>query len=389
MYDYFIYYASSNIVGVIIFGIMLAHDRLGVDRQEKQLKYDQVLIAFMLYFISDALWSGVDSGVFPVNRLSVLLTNFSNFLISTFITYSWIRYVMAVEQVPGRNSMKTRLLLYMPVFISVIILIITYLANPGILIDENMKTTGVFDIFFVSMPYIYLVAVIIYAMKKAIREDDPIEKKKHLAVSFFPMMVVVGGLTQILVMPTLPCFCFGCTIFMLIFFIKSLDDQVSTDPLTKLNNRGQLARYVSQENNLRIEGRLTYVIMIDINFFKKINDTYGHAEGDKALVILSQALVQSVRGSNMPIFLGRFGGDEFVIIAHPVTASEIEELKLSIRKNVADKCHKEKKEYILSIGIGCDMLLEGNDSFHKCMQRADDRLYEDKEEFKKNITQLS
>ena len=58
MSDYFIYYASTNIVGAIIFGIMLIHDCLGVDRQEKQIKYDHSLIAFMLYFISDAIWAG-------------------------------------------------------------------------------------------------------------------------------------------------------------------------------------------------------------------------------------------------------------------------------------------------------------------------------------------
>ena len=87
MIDYFIYYASSNIVGVLIFGVMLAHDRLSVDRQEKQLKYDQVLIAFMLYFLSDAIWSGVDAGVLPVNRFSVLATNFSNFLLYQQLQY--------------------------------------------------------------------------------------------------------------------------------------------------------------------------------------------------------------------------------------------------------------------------------------------------------------
>jgi diguanylate cyclase (GGDEF)-like protein len=171
---------------------------------------------------------------------------------------------------------------------------------------------------------------------------------------------------------------------MLIFFIQSLDDQVSTDPLTKLNNRGQLTRYVAQENNLRIEGRQTYVIMIDINFFKKINDTFGHAEGDKALILLSQALMQSVRHRNMPMFLGRFGGDEFVIIAHPVNESEIEDLKRDIRENVVEKCRKEKREYTLSIGIGYDRLIDENDSFQKCMQRADSKLYEDKERCKKN-----
>jgi len=382
MREYFMYYASSNVVGIIIFGIMLGHDRLGLDRQEKQLKYDQVLVAFMLYFLSDAIWAGVDSGMFPVNRFTVLGTNFANFLISALITYTWIRYVMVVEQVPNRNSLLVKHLLVIPVFISVVVMVVTYLINPGILIDENMKTTGLFDFLFVCMPYIYLVVVIFYAIKKAIHENDPIERRKHMYVGFVPVMVIAGGLMQILFMPTLPFFCFGCTVTMLIFFIQSLNDQVSTDPLTKLNNRGQLTRYISQESNLKIDGRLTYVIMIDINYFKQINDTYGHAEGDKALILLSQALMQSVRQRSMPMFLGRFGGDEFIIIAHPVNENEISELKQNIRENIAEKCRKEKKEYILSIGIGCERLTD-DETFQKCMQRADERLYEDKERCKK------
>ncbi len=385
MSDYFIYYTSSNIVGVIIFGIMLAHDRLGVDKQEKQLKYDNVLIAFMLYFISDSVWAGVDSGLFPVNKFTVLGTNFFNFFLTSFITYTWIRYVMAVEQVPGRDRIGVRLVLGFPVMIAVLVPVIIYLINPAILIDENMKTTGLFDVFFVSIPYIYLICAIIYALRKALHENDPIEKKKHLYIGFFPLMVVVGGLMQILLMPTLPCFCYGCTVFMLIFFIQSIEDQVSTDPLTKLNNRAQLARYVSQGSNLWIEGRQTYIIMMDINYFKKINDTYGHSEGDKALIILSGALVQAVRSRNMPMFLGRYGGDEFIIIAHPFEEKEIEALKQSIRENVVSRCRKEKKEYTLSVGIGYERLMEKDDSFQKCIQRADEKLYLDKEKCKKEI----
>lgn len=385
MSEYFIYYSSSNIVGAIIFGIMLGHDLLGVDRQEKQIRYDNVLIAFMLYFISDSIWAGVDSGTLPVNTLTVLGTNFFNFVLSSYITYTWIRYVMAVEKVRNRDSLLVRHLLVMPIFLSIVAMVIIYFINPRILIDENMKTTGLFDLLFVSVPYIILVVVIIYALKKAIHENDPLEKKKHLYVGFFPLMVVIGGLMQILIMPTLPCFCFGCTVFMLIFFIQSLDDTVSTDPLTKLNNRGQLTRYVSQESNLRIEGRETFIIMMDINFFKKINDTYGHSEGDKALIMLANALVQSVRSHSMPMFLARYGGDEFIIIAHPHEESEIDKLKSTIRENLIQICEKEKKDYVLSIGIGCEKLDGNNDSFAKCMMRADEKLYEDKEKSKKEI----
>ena len=54
---YFVYYASINIVGAIIFSILLIHDYSRVDRQEKQVKYDRALVAFLLYFISPLIIS--------------------------------------------------------------------------------------------------------------------------------------------------------------------------------------------------------------------------------------------------------------------------------------------------------------------------------------------
>lgn len=384
MSAYFIYYASANLLGIVIFGIMLAHDRISIDKQEKQLKYDNALIAFMCYFLSDAIWSGVDAGILPVNAFTVLSTDFANFVIMTAITYTWLRYVMTLEQVPNRNKPMTRALLLCPFVISVITLIITYLVAPRLLIDENLKTTGIFDAFLVCVPYIYIITVIIYSLKKAKGEENPAEKRKHLYVGFFPVLVVAGGLAQMILMPALPIFCYSSTILMLIFFIVSIDGQVSTDPLTRLNNRGQLARYVAQDGNLRMEGRNTYVVMIDVNDFKKINDTYGHAEGDVALLIIAQSLRNVVRSQNMPMFLGRFGGDEFVMIAHPIKEEELKELILMIRENIRTRCKNEEKPYVLSIGVGYDELLGGQDTFQKCMQRADNKLYLDKEYCKLN-----
>lgn len=384
MGEYFIYYASINLVGAIIFGIMFAHDRFSIDRQEKQLKYDNVLIAFLGYFISDALWAGVDSGVFPVNDFTALSTNLLNFVFMTAIIYLWLRFVMAVEQIENRNSTVTRVIYSLPFVASAIFLIGTYLVSPRLLITENFKTTRLYDVFLVSVPYIYLIAVIIYAMKKAIQEKNSVMKRKHLYIGFFPIMVVAGGLMQMILMPALPIFCFSSTIFMLIFYIQSMESQISTDPLTALNNRGQLARYVAQNSNLRMEGRKTYVLMIDVNDFKKINDNYGHAEGDCALVIISEALRKTVKAFSIPIFLGRYGGDEFILIAHPVNKEEVESMVESIRENVRAKCEHDKKPYILSVGVGVDELLGEQDTFTKCMQRADSKLYLDKEYCKLN-----
>ncbi len=382
MSEYFIYYASINIVGAVIFGIMLANDYIGLDRQEKQLKYDHALIAFILYFLSDAIWAGVDAGVFPVNQFTVITTTFLNFVIMTLIIYTWLCYVLAVEQIPNRNSMTMRIILALPLILSMVGLILTYLISPRLLIDENLKNTAAFDAFLVAVPYIYLIAIIVYTIKKARSEENIIEKKKHIYIGLFPIMTVIGGLLQMILMPALPIFCFSSTILMVIFYIKSIDTQISKDPLTNLNNRGQLARYVSQKSNLLIEGRTTYVVMIDVNDFKNVNDTYGHAEGDSALVIIAKALLKAVKSRTIPLFLGRYGGDEFVLIAHPVKEEELTELLDHVRDNIFSMCKSENKPYLLTIGIGYDEMLGEEDTFQKCMQRADDKLYINKEYIK-------
>ena len=170
MSDYFIYYSSINLVGFIIFGIMLAHDRIGIDRQEKQLKYDRTLMAFMAYFLTDSVWCAVDSELLPNNTVTVLLTSFANYVVMTAITYTWLQYVMALEQLPKRNKPISQVAIITPFLVSVAVLIVTYVVAPGALIDEQLKTKPAFDVFLVCVPYIYIVAVIIYVAKKAIKE---------------------------------------------------------------------------------------------------------------------------------------------------------------------------------------------------------------------------
>ena len=379
MPDYFIYYASINLVGALFFGIMLHHDHTSIDKQEKQIKYDHALLAFFMYFVSDAIWSGVDSGVFPVSTVTVMITTFSNFVLMTVITYRWLLYVMAEEQIPGRNRLAIKHALIFPLFVSGVALIVVYIVSPELLISPEYKSTRVFDAFICIIPYIYIIAVLVYTIRKSIGEKNPLEKKKHLYIGGFPIMVTVGGFLQMALMPELPIFCFSSTILMLIFYIKSMDSRISTDPLTNLNNRGQLLRYISQEGNLFTEGRSTFIVMIDINDFKLINDTYGHSEGDAALVLLSGAITSVIRNHHMPIFLARYGGDEFILIVRPADESEMDKLISDIREGIIKKCESENKPYRMSVGIGIDKLVRSEaDAFAKSLKRADDKMYENK-----------
>ena len=84
----------------------------------------------------------------------------------------------------------------------------------------------------------------------------------------------------------------------------------------------------------------------------------------------------------MPVFLGRYGGDEFIIIVHPQNKDEMEPFIQEFRIELENECQKNNTEFMLSIGIGYDELMEEPDTFQKCMQRADEKLYKDKRDIK-------
>ena len=381
---YFIYYISANIVGAVVFGVMLAHDLFSVDRQEKQVKYDRVLVAFILYFISDSLWAGVDSGVLPVNLFTAAATDFLNYINMILIMYTWLDYVMAVEQAPHRNRKINKFAVLFPFLVATAVLVITFMIVPWALIDSEFKVTPLFYGFMLTVPYIYLIAEIVYTMRRALQEENHVDRRKHIYIGMLPVLIVAGGLFQTIAMPELPTFCFTSIIIMTMFYIQSMDVQISTDPLTRLNNRGQIMRYVSQVSNLRIEGRPTFVVMIDINDFKKINDRYGHAEGDSALVMTSDALVEVIKSTDFPVFLGRYGGDEFVLIVYPSREEELKSMLAEIREILDRKCKAAEKPYKLTVAIGYDELLGEQDTFQKCLQRADNKLYLNKDYMKVN-----
>ena len=167
------------------------------------------------------------------------------------------------------------------------------------------------------------------------------------------------------------------------FYIRSVQDQVSLDPLTGLNNRGQLTRYFSQRGNHRTEDRRTVVAMMDVDRFKSINDTFGHAEGDHALVLIAEALRKAVSALSVPSFLCRYGGDEFTLILHPELQAEPRRLISDFRKTLDELLRGAGTPYPLAVSLGYDEFHTNQDSLQSCIQRADRKLYQDKAERRK------
>ena len=383
MYRFSLFYIEANIVCVIVFAILLLHNYFNIDRQEKQIKFDHVLIAFILYFLVDCLWAAIVDGLIPKTRSWMVFLCFLIYVSMAATMYYWLEFVMAYEQVPHRNRRINKFAVLFPFIVSTLAMILNFIIAPEVILDVNNDTLPAYNIYLVTVPYIYMGAILFYTLRKAHAEESMREKRKHIFIGIFPLMVIAGGLVQMM-HPYIPIYCFTVLVLMLLFYIQSIELRISMDPLTNLNNRGQLTRYVSQESNLHMEGRETVLMMIDIDRFKEINDTYGHAEGDKALVHVSNALKRAVNKHSMPTFLGRYGGDEFILIIHPSDPSETNELIEEIREEIARDT--EGLPYPVGVSIGCDTLQSEETTIQNCMRRADDNLYLDKKERKNHAS---
>ena len=156
-----------------------------------------------------------------------------------------------------------------------------------------------------------------------------------------------------------------------------LEKNARTDPLTKLYNRKhleeQIPKITSQANRTNTDFG---VLMLDIDHFKMVNDTYGHDVGDVAIKIVAQTLIENTRESDIVI---RFGGEEFIVLLHNCNENNIKNVAEKIRLAFLEKEIPAGNSTIKkTMSIGTAMFPKDSKDLETCIKYADLALYEAK-----------
>jgi diguanylate cyclase len=154
--------------------------------------------------------------------------------------------------------------------------------------------------------------------------------------------------------------------------VKNLEVASTLDPLTKTYNRYALTKHF---NELLSKERYTnelFILMLDIDNFKKINDHFGHIAGDKILIFLSKLLKKALRDGDK---VYRFGGEEFLIL---LNRTDVEGAQL-IAERLLTLCRQNKPLYqneqiSVTISLGLTQLHD-EDTMDSLIQRSDNALY--------------
>ena len=175
------------------------------------------------------------------------------------------------------------------------------------------------------------------------------------------------------------------------FFRNQLKDTVDelevlyqTDMLTGLyNRRGYYRFFESYYEECRNAGTELAVFLIDMNGMKKINDRYGHAEGDFCLCTIAEAMQKSAKQEEICV---RTGGDEFVVLAKNYDHSKEQQFVRNVKEYIAQALRRSGKSYQFTVSIGCcrnvpdpDETVSIQSEAEQYLRNADQAMYEEKQ----------
>ena len=159
-----------------------------------------------------------------------------------------------------------------------------------------------------------------------------------------------------------------------------LSVQANIDSLTGLLNRRKIMKVLGEVYATALDkDQYLSVLMLDVDHFKKLNDTHGHLFGDQCLVEVANTIQGSVRQNTD--YVGRFGGEEFLVLLSNVSPELTQNIAEKIRKNIANSAVPLKDEVIqltATIGYACVRAKEV-DKISSLISMADKALYTGKE----------
>ena len=357
------------IINTFKFGVSSLRDSLSDRHHSKDFIYarseylrSKALILGLVFLVLLPFWTVLDWYMLPIENKNVLYIARGIMLVllvgllilSKFSTEQILKSRLAVGAIIATPALfYLFILFYLPPATP---LLIGYSFIPYMLIA--MLSIFPFTLIESILMGLVLIGLHVYAL--------------YIAESLFTL----SGLQDLWLLAAILCIAITSNYFQLGLMLR-LYREATHDPLTGLLNRGALMRTIEQLQS-DTEKKSYAVMMMDLDFFKRINDTYGHIFGDEVLRNFTKTLSGTVSAKDI---VARYGGEEFIAILVGTNKDQAmqmaEKIRANTEKSTMDHPEFGKVNYTVSIGLA---MLEDGQSFEQAAKKADDRLYEAKQQ---------
>ena len=359
-----------NIFCMVINGILLFKSVRSIDRRQSHMLYVHMLGALGVFLVFDFLWGMINDGLPVSSRAFGALVNYGYFISLGVSAFLWFSFAESLFGSSITQKPKLWLCTALPLVVLIALVLLSPFTGVFFILDEHghyvdspaLHLRQEFLLFF----YVGIAAV--RALYKAFQKENYARRRRLLVIVWFSLPVFLVGMLQEHGMPVL---CLGTTLSSLLVYMSTQETLISLDPLTGMNNRSQLLNYLSRR--MRAPQEL-YLLILDVDHFKQINDRFGHVEGDRALVAVANALRRVC--ARFGCFGARDGGDEFVLVYEPGDAA-VTEINYAVHTELeAENQRLGARGYRIDVSIGCARYDERFTDIPSFIAEADQQLYQ-------------
>lgn len=374
-----ILYCTLNIFCLSILILILLQIIKSKDRRASQIVYSWFIISSVILCGSDLLWGVVDSSFFWQISDSVDFLVNSIYHIFTLVTaYMWYLYSESEMETRTTTTKKGLIVSLVPLVIGVSLVVCSYWHNLVFFIDNNgVYQRGSLYIVHIFICFFYILLTSVKAFVRSFHKENYLKRARYRTLAYFCIFPLIYGIFQIMLVGS-PMLSAGVTFAAIQVYVRSRQELISVDPLTKLNNRAEMERYIDHKMRNRSTSKDLYLFIMDMDDFKKINDKYGHIEGDEAIVIAANAIRSAIGKASLHAF--RYGGDEFVVSGEVKSDFNPDEFCELINEKLSEETTKREKEYSLHMSAGYIKHTPEFKNIAEFIDSADEYLYKKKSE---------
>ena len=375
---YSVLYLQINLFAVVLL-LMIRFKTLGLSKMVAQRIFSTTLDTMMVFFASDTIWVLVEEHFIPHTDVLCMASKDIYFLSTAVVCYFWFVYFEYLQESPFAKNRKRMWLSSVFIWIQAILIFVNHFTKMLYYVDaDEVYHRGPLFLLLYLFSYIYIFFTCLRAFIGLFKKDQKHKRPLLIRLALFPLAPATGGIIQFLV-PRIPVVSSTLALATLLMYMDSVEEMVSVDPLTRLNNRKSVTFHYEQLTKNNEDHIPIYLLLIDANYFKGINDTYGHMEGDAALIRIADAMRKACGILKRRANIARFGGDEFLIMVKEESTDKIQALEEEIARKLAELNKAAEAPYDLTVSIGVAHT-DGRTpiSLKDLAQKADENLYEQK-----------
>jgi len=370
-------YVELNVVGMITLLLLLRNIRHSEIKEHPidQLLFNMVMWTILFIFLFDTgMWlsDGKKEGIFYViNYLSATMY----YVLNSVLCVLWLSYT-DYKIYESLIDLKKRLPFYsVPAIFCAVLSLCSPFSGWFFVIDtENIYARG--DLIWIMevVGAFYLLSSAMLPVLDYRKSRWKESKKVNFYLVMFPVSILLCTVVQFFFYG-LSIIWIGALLACISLYINIQNREITTDHLTGLFNRRRLEQHLQRRSKAKRKGNILFAVMMDMDDFKKINDTQGHATGDIVLKKTAEILKQCSEGSED--LVARLGGDEFVIVGERNSEDEIIDLMERIMSTAEQYNDMHDFSYEIKISMGYSVIQEG-DTIDLLLNNADKEMYRNK-----------